>query len=123
LCNRIIMGEKVRISSMTGNTGIMTGEVVGVGSRIVAYPERLRKRPEIPLWGREIEVRISEDNPFLLGEKVMIQCPQSARTSLWTKLKGWWDQGKSVAAAACVSSDHTGAELSTRKEAACAPAD
>ncbi len=36
------------------------------------YPLRLRKRPDVVLLGREVEIRLPEGNPFLLGEKVMI---------------------------------------------------
>jgi hypothetical protein len=48
------------------------GEVVGVGARIVEYPLRLRKRPDIQMWGREVQILIPPENRFLLGEKLVI---------------------------------------------------
>jgi hypothetical protein len=50
----------------------VSGEVVGVGARIVEYPVRLRKAPDILMWGREVMIKIPVGNKFLLGEKVMI---------------------------------------------------
>jgi hypothetical protein len=62
------------------------GEIVGVGARIVEYPERLRKRPDILIWGREIIVRLPPENRFLLGEKVRIslvdESAQATRASV-----------------------------------------
>jgi len=71
--NRITVGEPVVISSITGKNTKYNGIVLGVGSRIIEFPERLRKRPEIKKWGREVQIKIIETNDFLLGEKVVIQ--------------------------------------------------
>lgn len=64
-------GQTVRVRSLASSYET-DGEVVGVGRRIVEYPVRLRKRPDIQIWGREVVIRIPEGNGFLLGEKVMI---------------------------------------------------
>ena len=56
---------------MSDNNNV-EGDVVGVGSRIVEYPVRLRKRQDIQIWGREVLIKIPENNAFLLGEKVRI---------------------------------------------------
>ncbi len=48
------------------------GKVVGLGTRIVEIPERLRKIPEIKTYGREVLIRIPTDNPFLQKEKVTL---------------------------------------------------
>ena len=69
--NRISINDQVIVSSLTGST-VSEGIVVGVGSRIVGFPERLRKRPERKIWGREIQIKIQDNNEFLLGEKVII---------------------------------------------------
>lgn len=98
LYNQVAVGEKVIVSSLTGKDTVTSGEVIGVGSRIVAYPERLRKRPEIQVWGREVQVRIPEENTFLLGEKVMIQNAGSKERSYWAKMKALWETGISDAA-------------------------
>ncbi len=65
-------GQKVRVRSLASRYDL-EGEVVGIGHRIVEYPVRLRKRPDIQMWGREVIVRIPDANAFLLGEKVMIE--------------------------------------------------
>ncbi|MBF0450125.1 MAG: hypothetical protein HQK75_05440 [Candidatus Magnetomorum sp.] len=87
--NSISLDEHVIVSSLTGKGIFSDGVVVGVGARIIEFPERLRKRPEIKLWGREVQIRISENNEFLLGEKVMIQSKmmKSSGIAFWESLK------------------------------------
>ncbi len=70
--NKIAIGQKVDILSMTDRSNRTEGEVVGVGSRIVEYPVRLRKRQDFQIWGREVVIKIPPENTFLLGEKVLI---------------------------------------------------
>ncbi len=70
-------GQKVRVRSLAARYEL-EGEVVGIGHRIVEYPVRLRKRPDIQMWGREVIVRIPDSNAFLLGEKVMIDMERDA---------------------------------------------
>ena len=48
------------------------GTVVGLGSRIVEIPERLRKIPDLKTYGREVLIQIPPDNPFLQKEKVVL---------------------------------------------------
>ena len=64
-------GDEVTISSANAPQQI-TGVVTGLGGRIIPLPERLLKNRNIPLWGREIVVKIPENNGFILGEKVNI---------------------------------------------------
>jgi len=47
-----------------------------MGSRIVEYPERLKKTPQVSAWGREVIIRISPDRSLLMGEKVEIAMEQ-----------------------------------------------
>lgn len=70
----VSVGQSVNIRSMA-DAYVSEGDVVGVGSRIVEYPLRLRKVQEIMMWGKEVLVRIPDDNKFLLGEKVVISVP------------------------------------------------
>ncbi|MDY6861819.1 MAG: hypothetical protein SV062_02400 [Thermodesulfobacteriota bacterium] len=70
--NRIFVGMKLEIVSLADNKNRVSGKVVGVGSRIVEFPERLRKDPAVQIWGREVQIKIPEDNDLLLGEKVLI---------------------------------------------------
>ena len=67
----IKIGETVTITS-ANNKNPVTGVVTGLGGRIIPLPIRLLKNHNIPLWGREIVVRIPENNGFILGEKVDI---------------------------------------------------
>jgi len=66
------VGDSVEVLSSGARSGIVRGRVVGVGARIVEFPLRLRKMPQIAVWGREVAVRIPPSNPFLLGERVTV---------------------------------------------------
>ncbi|MEO6095481.1 MAG: DUF3616 domain-containing protein, partial [Fibrobacteria bacterium] len=70
--SRLAVKRKVTVRSSHDKKIGFTGEVIGVGARIVEYPERLRKRADIVIWGREIIIRLPPENRFLLGEKVII---------------------------------------------------
>ncbi len=66
------VGKNVYIKSQADPENTADGTVVGMGTRIVEYPVRLRKNPDLQIWGREVVIRIPETNRFILGEKVMI---------------------------------------------------
>ena len=66
------LGEAVKVTSLTGKGKAVIGEVVGLSSRIVPFPTRMWKMPEIPVYGREVTIKIPEENKFLLGEMVTI---------------------------------------------------
>jgi len=66
------IGEAVKVTTLTGAGKGVVGEVVGLSSRIVPFPTRMWKMPEIPVYGREVTIKIPEDNEFLLGEMVTI---------------------------------------------------
>ena len=57
----IKIGETVTITS-ANNRNPVTGVVTGLGGRIIPLPIRLLKNHNIPLWGREIVVKIPENN-------------------------------------------------------------
>jgi multidrug resistance efflux pump len=73
--SRVEIGKKLLISSMDVKKLKISGEVIGVGSRIVEYPIRLRKYPDLQMWGREVTIKIPEGNKLLLGEKVLVSVP------------------------------------------------
>jgi multidrug resistance efflux pump len=50
----------------------VSGKVIGLGTRIVEIPERLRKIPEQKTYGREVLIKIPANNPFLQKEKVTL---------------------------------------------------
>ena len=66
------LGEAVKVTTLAGTGEAVVGEVVGLSSRIVPFPTRMWKMPELPVYGREVTIKIPENNPFLLGEMVTI---------------------------------------------------
>jgi len=65
-------GDSLVVSSTLHPEQKTSGEVIGLGSRIVEIPERLRKMPELKTYGREVLIRIPSNNNFLQKEKVML---------------------------------------------------
>ncbi|MGB3799853.1 MAG: hypothetical protein WA952_08540 [Lewinella sp.] len=63
-------GDRFLAVSLQDESLSYEGEVIGLGSRIVEIPERLRRFPEIKSYGREVTVAIPLDNRFLQKEKV-----------------------------------------------------
>ncbi len=72
------MGDELEISSTTNPDMTIRGKVIGLGNRIVEIPERMRKMPEVKTYGREILIRIPQDNPFLQKEKVSLAAYRTA---------------------------------------------
>ncbi len=66
------INQKLVVSSLTGLKRSSTGQVLSVGSSLVNFPTRLLKDPNRPVWGRQIIIKLSEKNDFILGEKVFI---------------------------------------------------
>jgi len=95
--NRASTGDMVQVIAFTGEEKRVKGKIVGVGSRIIEYPLRLKKRPEMQLWGREVEIHLPDGNPFLLGEKVMIQTSAHNQVGYLAWVKKWL-AGESYAA-------------------------
>lgn len=67
------IGDIFDVSSLKKEGLIYEGKVIGLGSRIVEIPERLRKFPQFKTYGREIALEISPDNVFLQKEKVSLK--------------------------------------------------
>jgi multidrug resistance efflux pump len=66
------IGQAYTISSLKDETVSYPGTVIGLGSRIVEIPSRLRKVETVKVYGREVLIEISKDNSFLQKEKVSI---------------------------------------------------
>ena len=66
------VGDKLEVASTLHPDINITGEVIGLGSRIVEIPERLRKIADFKTYGREVLIKIPSDNRFLQKEKVML---------------------------------------------------
>ena len=69
---RMDIGETVKVKTLSGTGKPVKGKVVGLSSRIVEFPVRMWKMPEMPIHGREVIITIPAENPFLLGEMVTI---------------------------------------------------
>ncbi len=69
--DQIAVGDEVEVISLGKHTHVR-GKVVGMSSQIVPFPLRLLKTPDMPIYGREVNVSIPENSGFLLGEKVSI---------------------------------------------------
>lgn len=67
------MGDSIQVQSSVKSDYKCTGEVIGMGSRIVEIPERLRKNPTFKTYGREVQVRIPSSNKFMQKEKVTLK--------------------------------------------------
>ncbi|MBN1600733.1 MAG: biotin/lipoyl-binding protein [Chitinispirillaceae bacterium] len=104
----VSVGQSVNIRSMA-DAYVSEGDVVGVGSRIVEYPLRLRKVQEIMMWGKEVLVRIPDDNKFLLGEKVVISVPYG-KTKSFVKIFFSYFLNSKVHAGVRVSTTHVSSE-------------
>ncbi len=91
--SRIEVGDKMEIISLADRNNRMVGQAVGVGTRIVEYPIRLRKIPELQMWGREVLIKIPQQNPFILGEKVLIHSQNIRKRDLQSWLKKLLGQG------------------------------
>ncbi len=68
----VSIGDSLLISSTLRPENTIQGSVIGLGSRIVEIPGRLRKNPTIKSYGREVIVAIPSNNSFLQKEKVSI---------------------------------------------------
>lgn len=88
--NLALTGDTVQVVALTGDRKSVEGEIVGVGSRIIDYPLRLKKRADMQLWGREVEIHLPADNSFLLGEKVTIRTANYVDKNYLAWIQKWF---------------------------------
>lgn len=67
-------GDQVYVESINREYRVV-GEVIEVGSRFIEYPDRLRNFQGVVTYGRELFIRIPDENRFLSGEKVLVRIP------------------------------------------------
>lgn len=72
LIPKVSVDDSLLVTSSLHPSHKINGIVMGLGSRIVEIPERLRKIPEFKTYGREVLIAIPPANPFLQKEKVML---------------------------------------------------
>ncbi len=78
---QVKIGDDFRVAYLKDPTINYTGKVIGLGSRIVEIPARLRKIADFKTYGREVLVEITKDNSFLQKEKVSLSFISSTATS------------------------------------------
>ncbi len=84
ILNDVKVDQTVAVRSLAFNKGEkpLKGIVESMGNRIVEYPERLKKNPLVPAWGREVIVRLNDPhNSLLFGEKVEVLLNRPEQTS------------------------------------------
>ncbi|BCG63591.1 MAG: hypothetical protein methR_P1319 [Methyloprofundus sp.] len=75
ILNDVQIGQAVWVKSIAQHQAVPTimGVVESLGKRIIEYPDRLKKNPMIPTWGREVVVRLNNlQHSLLFGEKVEV---------------------------------------------------
>ncbi len=70
---RVMLGDEMEVYSLRPAGPHYRGKVVGLGSRIVETPTRLRKLADFKTYGREVTIEISPENVFLQKEKVGVR--------------------------------------------------
>ncbi len=66
------LGDSVTVTSGARPGYSVRGVLTGNSPHLIELPTRLRKYPDIKAWGREIFIRLPTDNPFYIGEKMLI---------------------------------------------------
>ena len=96
--NNVKIGQQVWIHSLSNNNKnvAIEGRVESLGSRIVEYPERLRKNSIVKSWGREVNVRLPMNNPLLLGEKVQVSFSSQRPNSAEAFFKPFGEKSKTL---------------------------
>jgi multidrug resistance efflux pump len=84
----VMIGMPVNITSVNKKNSTVTGSVIGVGSRIVEYPVRLRRYADVQMWGRDVIIKIPECNKYILGEKVRIVIKPAMKKSGFASILG-----------------------------------
>ncbi len=69
---QISINDEVIVHSVANPEKEIKGVISGIGSRIVEIPKRLRKVPDMVIYGKEILVTIPFENGLLQKEKVSI---------------------------------------------------
>lgn len=68
----LIEGQQVKVRSATRPGITATAVIKSIGRRTVEIPLRLLKYQNVIAYGREVTLALSENNQFLIGEKVVV---------------------------------------------------
>jgi multidrug resistance efflux pump len=67
-----VLGQRVTVSSFDDKRNAVQGEVIGFGG-IVELPLILQKSTAVKAFGKEVFIKVDENNHFATGEKVLIR--------------------------------------------------
>lgn len=65
-------GQQVKVRSATRPSVAATAVIKNIGRRTVEMPLRLLKYQNVTAYGREVTLELSQNNQFLIGEKVVV---------------------------------------------------
>lgn len=80
ISHEVTVNSVVRITNLNSNNTLET-VISSVGTRIVEFPVRFQKAGAEVVWGREVVIKLPENNDFLLGEKVFMEVVSFATRS------------------------------------------
>ncbi len=83
---QVQLQDQLKVTSNQHPNHIVEGTVVGLGTRIVEIPERLRKIIDYKTYGREVLISIPAQNPFLQKEKVTLNSISSDNKNFFSNL-------------------------------------
>lgn len=66
------LGDSVSLVSTTRPNVQAKGRLIGSTPQLVEMPMRLKKLQQYNSWGREIFIKLRNDNTFFIGEKIII---------------------------------------------------
>lgn len=69
---QVEIGTRFEVKSLKDKSKSYVGKVIGLGSRIVEIPGRLRQLADFKSYGREVLIEIDKNNSFLQKEKVAV---------------------------------------------------
>lgn len=67
------LGDSLVVRSVQDQDYFITGRIIGLGNKIRELPMRMRRDPAVQAWGREVLLRIPENNGLMQGERVLIE--------------------------------------------------
>ncbi len=67
------LGDSLTVRSVQDQEYVISGQIIGLGNKIRELPIRMRRDPEVQAWGREVLLKIPEDNLLMQGERVLIE--------------------------------------------------
>ena len=69
----LALGDSLIVRSVQDQEYLISGHIIGLGNKIRELPIRMRRDPVVQAWGREVLLKIPEDNLLMQGERVLIE--------------------------------------------------